>query len=74
MKNLNDEEQIYFISNEFKPENIVIGQGYIAATTKEDAKEWLKIIRAVLIFYDSKIEDLKEEFTDEKFNPNLLKE
>jgi predicted nuclease with TOPRIM domain len=71
---LNDKEQIYFISNEFKPENIIIGQDYIAAATKEDAKEWLKIIRAVLIFYDSKIEDLKEEFTDEKFNPNLLKE
>lgn len=71
---LSEEEQIYFISNEFKPENIIIGQGYIAAASKEDAKEWLKIIRAVLIFYDSKIEDLKEEFTDEKFNPNLLKE
>ena len=71
---LNDKEQIYFISNEFKPENIIIGQDYIAAATKDDAKEWLKIIRAVLIFYDSKIEDLKEEFTDEKFNPNLLKE
>ncbi len=71
---LNDKEQIYFISNEFKPENIIIGQDYIAAATKEDAKEWLKIIRAVLIFYDSKIEYLKEEFTDEKFNPNLLKE
>jgi predicted nuclease with TOPRIM domain len=71
---LNDEEQIYFISNEFKPEKIVIGQGYIVANSKEEAKEWLKIIRAVLIFYDSKIEDLKEEFTDEKFNPNLLKE
>ena len=71
---LNDEEQVYFISNEFKPEKIVIGQGYIAATSKEAAKEWLNIIRAVLIFYDSKIEDLKEEFTDEKLNPNLLKE
>ncbi len=68
---LNEEEQIYFISNEFKPDNIIIGQGYIAAATKDAAKEWLKIIRAVLIFYDSKIEDLKEEFTDEKFNPNL---
>ncbi len=71
---LNEEEQIYFISNEFKPEKIVIGQGYITATSKEAAKEWLKIIRAVLIFYDSKIKDLKEEFTDDKFNPNLLKE
>lgn len=47
---LNDEEQVYFISNEFKPEKIVVGQGYIAATSKEAAKEWLNIIRAVLIF------------------------
>ena len=57
---LSDEEQIYFISNEFKPEKIVIGQGFIAAASKEDAKEWLKIIRAVLIFYDSKIDDLRK--------------
>ncbi len=71
---LNEEEQIYFISNEFKPEKIILGQGFIAATSKDDAKEWLKIIRAVLIFYDSKIEDLKEEFIDDKLNPNLLKE
>jgi len=71
---LDEEEQIYFISNEFKPDEIIVGQGYIAAASKDVAKEWLKIIRAVLIFYDSKIEDLKEEFTDEKFNPNLLKE
>lgn len=60
---LNDIEQINFISNEFKPENIIIGQGYIAAHTQEDAKEWLKIIRAVLIFHQSKIKDLKEEPT-----------
>ena len=71
---LKEEEQIYFISNEFKPEKIIIGQGYIAAPSKDAAKEWLNIIRAVLIFYDSKIEDLKEELTDEKLNPNLLKE
>ena len=71
---LNEEEQIYFISNEFKPDEIIVGQGYIAATSKDVAKEWLKIIRAVLIFYDSKIEDLKEEFIYEKFDPNLLKE
>ncbi|MBI5680656.1 MAG: topoisomerase [Methanobacterium sp.] len=55
-------EQIYFISNEFKPENLVVGQNRIAALTKKDAIDWLKIIRTVLIFYDSKIEDLKEEF------------
>lgn len=59
---LENKEQIYFISNEFKPENLVVGQNRIAALTKKDAIDWLKIIRTVLIFYDSKIEDLKEEF------------
>lgn len=59
---LENKEQIYFISNEFKPENIVVGQNRIAALSKKDAVDWLKIIRTVLIFYDSKIEDLKEEF------------
>lgn len=54
--------QIYFISNEFKPENIIVGQDRIVALSKKDAVDWLKIIRTVLIFYDSKIEDLKEEF------------
>ncbi|MDD3984827.1 MAG: toprim domain-containing protein [Methanobacterium sp.] len=61
---LNDIEQINFISNEFKPENIIIGQGYIAASTIEDAKEWLKIIRTALIFHQSKIKDLNEETTE----------
>ena len=59
---LKDLDQIYFISNEFKPENIVVGQNRIAASTKKDALDWLKIIRTVLIFYDSKIDDLKKEF------------
>ncbi|HML05294.1 MAG TPA: toprim domain-containing protein [Methanobacterium sp.] len=59
---LENEEQIYFISNEFKPENIVVGQNRIVASSKKDAVDWLKIIRTVLIFYDSKIDDLKEEF------------
>lgn len=71
---LNEEEQVYFITSEFKPENIIIGQGYLAAPSRTEAEEWLKIIRTVLIFYDSKIEDLKEEMNNEKFSPNLLNE
>lgn len=55
------EEYVYFITSEFKPENIITGQGYISAPSRKDAEEWLKIIRTVLIFYDSKIPDLKEE-------------
>lgn len=71
---LDEEEHITFITSEFKPENIVLGQGFIAAPSKTDAVDWLKVIRTVLIFYDSKIEDLKEEISDEKFTPHLLKE
>ena len=71
---LNEEEHITFITSEFKPENIVLGQGFITAPSRKEAADWLKIIRAVLIFYDSKIEDLKEEIGDEKFSPRLLKE
>ncbi len=59
---LENREQIYFISNEFKPENVIVGQDRIVALSKKDAVEWLKIIKVVLIFYDSKIEELKEEF------------
>ena len=71
---LEEEELITFITSEFKPDNIILGQGFIAAPSKKDAVDWLKVIRTVLIFYDSKIEDLKEEIGDEKFIPSLLKE
>ncbi|MDD3753360.1 MAG: toprim domain-containing protein [Methanobacterium sp.] len=70
---LEEEELITFITSEFKPDNIILGQGFIAAPSKKDAVDWLKVIRTVLIFYDSKIEDLKEEIGDEKFIPSLLK-
>lgn len=71
---LEEQEQIVFITSEFKPDNVVVGQGYIAAPSKKEATDWLKVIRTVLIFYDSKIEDLKEEIGDEKFSSDLLKE
>ncbi len=73
-EDLDDEEHVYFITSEFKPDNIIIGQGLIAAPTRSDVVEWLKIIKTVLIFYDSRIDDLKEEINNDKFNPNLLKE
>ncbi|MCE5215220.1 MAG: topoisomerase [Methanobacterium sp.] len=74
-ENLDEEEHVYFITAEFKPENVLAGQGFIAAPSREDAVEWLKIIRTVLIFYDSKIEVLKEEIdNNEKLNSSLLKE
>jgi predicted nuclease with TOPRIM domain len=71
---IGEEEQINFITSEFQPDKVLVGQGFIAAPSKKDAVDWLKVIRTVLIFYDSKIEDLKEEIGDEKFSSNLLKE
>ncbi len=72
-EDLDEEEHVYFITSEFKPDNIIMGQGFIAASSRDNAVEWLKIIRTVLIFYDSRIEDLKAEMGNDKF-PNLLKE
>ncbi|HTX61183.1 MAG TPA: toprim domain-containing protein [Methanobacterium sp.] len=69
---LPEEEHVYFITSEFKPENIITGQGFIAAPSRKEATEWLKIIRTVLIFYDSKIENLKEEIdNNEKISSSL---
>lgn len=72
-EDLDEEEHVYFITSEFKPDNIIMGQGFMAASSRDNAVEWLKIIRTVLIFYDSRIEDLKAEMGNDKF-PNLLKE
>lgn len=55
-------EKIVIATNKFQPENIIIGQGWIGAASKEDAIDWLKIIRTALIFVDDNKEDLKEEF------------
>jgi predicted nuclease with TOPRIM domain len=63
---LGEEEHIYNITAEFKPENIITGQGFITAPSRKEAEEWLKIIRTVLIFYDSKIQDIKEEMENKK--------
>lgn len=73
-EDLSVEEQVIFITSEFKPDNILMGQGYIAAPSKKEATEWLKVIRTVLIFYDSKLEDLKEEMEEDKLSLHLLKE
>lgn len=56
-QDLNNEEQVVIATNNFKPDNIIVGQGYIASPTKQDAIDWLKVIRTALIF----IEDNKDE-------------
>ena len=67
---LNNEEQIVIATNNFKPEKVIVGQGYIAAQSKQDAVDWLKIIRTALIFMEDNEKDLKEDLDEVKeFKP-----
>lgn len=49
---LKEEDQIIFATNQFKPDNIVVGQGWISARSRDEAIEWLKVIKTALIFID----------------------
>lgn len=60
-QNLADEEKIVIATNKFRPDNILVGQGFIAAQSRNQAIDWLKIIKTALIF----VEDNKEELTKE---------
>ena len=50
-------EKVILATNKFKPENIIVGQGYIGAKSKQDAIDWLKIIKTALIFVGNNNED-----------------
>lgn len=65
-QDLNDEERVVIATNKFKPDNIIVGQGFIAAESKSKAIEWLKIIRTALIFVDDNSDDLKKELNEQK--------
>ena len=56
-----DEDRIVIATEKFRPENIIVGQNYIAAESKSKAIEWLNIVRTALIFVDDNAEDLKKE-------------
>ena len=58
---LSDEERIVIATNRFRPDNIIVGQGYIAAESRNKAVEWLNIVRTALIFVDDNEDDLKKE-------------
>ncbi|WP_406534244.1 hypothetical protein [Methanobrevibacter sp.] len=60
-QDLDDEERIVIATNKFKPDNILVGQGYIAAESRSKAIEWLKIIRTALIFVDNNVNDFINE-------------
>ena len=70
---LTSEQQVVIATNKFKPDNIIVGQGYIASQSKQEAIDWLKIIRTALIFVEENKEDLKQnlEGVDEPKPPEV---
>ena len=64
-------EEIYrFIlisTDNFRPKNLMIGQGAICAESKEDALDWLKIIKTAFILSDTN----KKELDFNNFNSNF---
>ncbi|AMD17285.1 hypothetical protein TL18_04145 [Methanobrevibacter sp. YE315] len=63
-QDLADMERVIIATEKFKPDNIIVGQGYIAAESKSKAIEWLKIVRTALIFVDDNSDDLKRDSDD----------
>ncbi|WP_407412667.1 hypothetical protein [Methanobrevibacter sp.] len=59
-----DEKRVIIATEKFRPDNIIVGQGYIAAETKPKAVEWLNIVRTALIFVDDNIDDLKRDLSE----------
>ncbi len=66
-ENLVDVKKVILATNKFKPENIIVGQGYIGAKSKQEAIDWLKIIRTALIFVENNNEDLNNQNDFENF-------
>lgn len=58
---LADEDRIVIATDKFRPDNIIVGQNYIAAESRQKAIEWLNIVRTALIFVDDNSEELKRE-------------
>ena len=73
-QDLTDEERIVIATDKFRPDNIIVGQGYIAAGSRNNAVEWLNIVRTALIFVDDNEDDLKRELNsdDETKAPEVI--
>ena len=65
-QDLNNEDQVVIATNKFKPDNIIVGLGYIAAQSKQEAIDWLKIIKTALIFVEENEEELKQDLQEVK--------
>ena len=49
---------ILLVTDNFRPQNIMIGQGIICAENKDEALDWLKVIKTASILVDENINDL----------------
>ena len=65
-QDLTDEERIVIATNKFRPDNIIVGQGYIAAESRQKAIEWLNIVRTALIFVDENASELAKDLSDDE--------
>lgn len=63
-QDLADSQRIVIATDKFRPENIIVGQNYIAAESKSKAVEWLNIVRTALIFVDDNSDDLKKQLNE----------
>lgn len=63
-KDLTSQQKVVIATDKFKPDNIIVGQGYIAAQSKQEAIDWLKIIRTALIFIEENKEDLNRNLEE----------
>ena len=63
-QDLTNEKEIVIATNKFMPDNIIVGQGFIAAQSRQSAIDWLKIIRTALIFVEQNKDDLNQELND----------
>ena len=63
-QDLVDEKRVIIATEKFRPDNIIVGQGYIAAETRQKAIEWLNIVRTALIFVDDNLDDLKKDLNN----------
>ena len=52
-QDLENPEKIVIATDKFKPDNIIVGQDYVCAESKDKAVEWLKIVKTALIFVES---------------------
>ena len=62
-EDLENPEKIVIATDNFKPDNIIVGQDFICAESKSKAVEWLKIVKTALIFVENH-KNLKDDLDD----------